>query len=58
VLAVKIRQNKGFAVIDLLFVCGIIGLLSGIALPRLVNARGAAQSASAIASMRVLEARR
>jgi Tfp pilus assembly protein PilE len=54
VLAVKIRQAKGFAVIDLLFVCGIIGILSGIALPRLMNARGAAQSASAIASMRVL----
>jgi Tfp pilus assembly protein PilE len=53
-LAVKIRQAKGFAVVDLLFVCGIIGILSGIALPRLMVARGAAQSASAIASMRVL----
>jgi type II secretory pathway pseudopilin PulG len=53
-LAVKIRQATGFAVIDLLFVCGIIGILSGIALPRLMSARGAAQAASAIASMRVL----
>jgi type II secretory pathway pseudopilin PulG len=53
-LAVKIRQTAGFAVIDLLFVCGIIGILSGIALPRLMVARGAAQSASAVASMRVI----
>jgi Tfp pilus assembly protein PilE len=53
-LAVKIRQAAGFAVIDLLFVCGIIGIISGIALPKLMVARGAAQSASAIASMRVV----
>jgi type II secretory pathway pseudopilin PulG len=51
---VKIRQAAGFAVIDLLFVCGIIGILSGIALPKLMVARGAAQSSSAIASMRVI----
>jgi type II secretory pathway pseudopilin PulG len=53
-LAVKIRSTGGFAILDLLFVCGIIGILSGIALPRLMVARGAAQAASAIASMRVL----
>jgi Tfp pilus assembly protein PilE len=51
---VKIRSSGGFAVIDLLFVCGIIGILSGIALPRLMTARGAAQTSSAIASMRVI----
>jgi type II secretory pathway pseudopilin PulG len=51
---VKIRQAAGFAVIDLLFVCGIIGILSGIALPKLMTARGAAQAASAIASMRAI----
>ena len=50
----KIRQTAGFAVIDLLFVCGIIGILSGIALPRLMVARGSAQAASAVASMRVI----
>ena len=54
VAAVKIRQAGGFAVIDLLFVCGIIGILSGIALPRLMTARGAAQASSAVASMRVI----
>jgi Tfp pilus assembly major pilin PilA len=52
---VRIRSTQsGFAVIDLLFVCGIVGIISGIALPRLVLARGAAGAASAIASMRVI----
>lgn len=50
----KIRQTAGFAVIDLLFVCGIVGILSGIALPRLMTARGAAQASSAIGSLRVI----
>jgi type II secretory pathway pseudopilin PulG len=50
----KIRQAAGFALIDLLFVCGIMGIISGIALPRLMSARGAAQAAGAIASMRVI----
>jgi type II secretory pathway pseudopilin PulG len=48
------RSTGGFAIIDLLFVCGIIGILSGIALPRLMNARGSAQAASAIGSLRVI----
>jgi len=51
---VKIRSAQGFAIIDLLFVCAIIGIVSGIALPRLVAARGSAFAASAIASMRVI----
>jgi type II secretory pathway pseudopilin PulG len=51
---VKIRQAAGFAIIDLLFVCGIIGILSGIALPRLMTARGAAQSSSAVGTLRVI----
>lgn len=50
----KIRSAQGFAIIDLLFVCGIIGILSGMALPRLVSARNSAGAASAIASMRVI----
>jgi type II secretory pathway pseudopilin PulG len=48
------RSAAGFAMIDLLFVCGIIGLLSGIALPRLIAAKGSAMSASAISTLRVL----
>ena len=40
--------------IDLLFVMGIISLLSGIALPRLMAAKGSAMSASAISTLRVV----
>ena len=45
-------KAQGFALIDLIFVCGIIGLLCGIALPRLLLARQSAGSAAAIGSMR------
>jgi type II secretory pathway pseudopilin PulG len=48
------RSEKGFALIDLLFVCGIIGVLSAIAVPRLLTARNSASSASALATMRTL----
>ena len=50
-----LRSAAGFALIDLLFVCGIIGILSGIALPRLMAAKGSAMSASAIATLRTVE---
>ena len=49
-----VRKQQGFALIDLLFVCGIIGVLCSIALPRLLLARQAAGAASAIASMRAI----
>ena len=51
-----VRTNKaqGFALIDLIFVCGIIGLLASIALPRLLLAKQMAGAASAIGSMRAL----
>src|SRR6266581_1020274 len=48
------RSAAGFAIIDLLFVCGIIGLLSGIALPRLMAAKGSAQAASAVSTLRTI----
>jgi type IV pilus assembly protein PilA len=51
---VNIRKAQGFALIDLIFVCGIIGLLCSIALPRLLLAKQAAGSASAIGSMRAI----
>ncbi len=51
---VTMRSSAGFAMVDLLFVVGIIGILCGIALPRLMAAKGSAQSASAIASLRVI----
>ena len=48
------RKAQGFALIDLIFVCGIIGLLCAIALPRFLLAKQAAGSASAIGSMRTI----
>jgi type II secretory pathway pseudopilin PulG len=48
------RNARGFALIDVLFVCGIIGILSLIAAPRLLLARQAAGSASAIGAMRTI----
>lgn len=53
-LGVTIRKAHGFALIDLIFVCGVIGLLCSIALPRLLQAQQAAGSASAIGSMRAI----
>jgi len=48
------RNAHGFALIDLIFVCGIIGVLASIALPRLLLARQTAGAASAIGSMRAI----
>lgn len=44
----------GFALIDILFVCGILGILSTLAMPRLLLARQSAGAASAIGSMRTI----
>jgi len=53
---IRVRTGKanGFALIDLVFVCGIIGLISTIALPRLVLAKQAAGAASAIGTLRTV----
>jgi type II secretory pathway pseudopilin PulG len=51
---VSIRKAEGFALIDLIFVCGVIGVLASIALPRLLLAKQAAGAASAIGSMRAI----
>jgi Tfp pilus assembly protein PilE len=51
---VTTRNDGGFALIDLIFVCGLIGILSAIAVPRLLLASQAAGSASAIGSMRAI----
>jgi type II secretory pathway pseudopilin PulG len=51
---VRLRTAQGFALIDLIFVCGIIGLLCSIALPRLLLAKQAAGAASDIGSMRAI----
>ena len=51
---VKIRSANGFALIDVIFVCAIIGIISAIALPRLLKARQYAGAASAIGSIRAI----
>jgi len=50
-----IRKAQGFALIDLVFVCGVIGVLCSIALPRLMLAKQSASASSAIATMRVID---
>ncbi len=49
-----IRNEQGYTLIDLLFVIGMILVLSIIALPRLLAAKQSASAASAIASMRAI----
>jgi prepilin-type N-terminal cleavage/methylation domain-containing protein len=51
---IDVKSEKGFTLIDMLFVIAIIGLLSTIAIPGLMRARGAAQSSSALGTMRVV----
>ena len=48
------RGESGFTLIDLLFVISLIGLLSTLAIPGLMRARGAAQSASALGTIKVV----
>jgi type IV pilus assembly protein PilA len=49
-----VRGEAGFTLLDLLFVIGIIGMLSTLAIPGLMRARGAAHSASALGTLRVI----
>src|SRR5476649_1129253 len=48
------RKAQGFALIDMIFVCVIVGLLCSIALPRLLLAKQSAGAASAVGSMRAI----
>jgi type II secretory pathway pseudopilin PulG len=47
-------QERGFTLIDLLFVIALIGLLCVLALPGMMRARGAAQASSALGTMRAI----
>ena len=48
------RAESGFTLIDLLFTASLICTLCTMALPSLYRARGAAQSASAVSTLRVV----
>jgi type II secretory pathway pseudopilin PulG len=52
--AAPLKNEAGFTLIDLLFVCSLIGLLSTMAIPGLLRARGVAQAASAVGTIRVI----
>jgi type II secretory pathway pseudopilin PulG len=49
-----VRGSNGFALLDVIFVCGIMGLLMSIAVPKVLLARQAASAASAIGSLRAI----
>src|SRR5256885_16083943 len=51
---VVLRKAHGFALIDMIFVTGIIGLLMTIAMPRLIMAKQSAGAPSATGSMRAI----
>src|SRR5437899_5696666 len=48
-------NEKGFTLLDMLFVCRLIGIISVIAMPRLLTARQSANASSAIATMRAID---
>jgi type II secretory pathway pseudopilin PulG len=50
----SVKGESGFTLIDLLFTASIICTLCTMALPSLMRARGAAQSASAVGTVRVV----
>ena len=50
----RVRDERGFTLVDMLFVLGLIAILSALAIPGLTRARGAAQSTSALATLRVV----
>jgi Tfp pilus assembly protein PilE len=50
----RARKADGFALLDLIFVIGIIAILAIIAFPRVILARQSAGAGSAIASLRAI----
>jgi type II secretory pathway pseudopilin PulG len=53
-MVARAKDEAGFTLIDMLFVVAMIGLLSTLAIPGLMRARGTAMSASAVGTLRVV----
>src|SRR4029079_14529923 len=53
-MSAREHRQDGFTLLEVLFVCGLIGILSAMALPRLLMAKQAADASSAIGSVRTL----
>jgi type IV pilus assembly protein PilA len=51
---IRRSNQRGFTLIDMLFVIALIGLLSSLAIPFLSRARGKAQSTAALGALRVI----
>jgi hypothetical protein len=52
--AARAKGEAGFTLIDILFAIALIGLITSLAIPGMMQARGAAQSASALGTLRVI----
>ena len=52
--ATKRRREAGFTLLDMMFLVALVGLLMTLAIPVLMRARGAAQVASALGTMRTI----
>ena len=49
-----VRNQRGFTLIDMMFVCALISVLFMLAMPLLTRSKGSAQAASAIGTLRFL----
>jgi hypothetical protein len=50
----RARDQRGFTLIDILFVIGLLGVLCTLAIPGMTRARGSAQASSALGTLRVI----